>query len=315
MADRLRQLLDLVITAEPDTDGTALAERAHYSRDHLDRLLTAATGEPPAALRRRLLLERAAWQLAHAATASEAARDAGYGSVAAFSRAFSRAHGTSPSRHAGPFVIDAPNGIHFHPPAGLLIPGPRAAVRHGLSDRMLAHHLARCHELMQAAGTLPAADLERPLRPGLVVVWFEGEEASAAEMLRRLVGTLEVWVAAIVGEPVPEFAGPLEPRLQRSGTALLRLVRSIRDRGAWDDAFIDGAAAVVHLRRRPLAHPLLRRRPARGARHDPHRTRRSAQRRRPHQLGAPHQTIRLNKSSDAQPSRSGFPLRDGLGAR
>jgi len=87
MADRLRQLLDLVSTAEPGTDGTSLAERAHFSRDHLDRLLAAATGEPPAALRRRLLLERAAWQLAHAATASEAARDAGYGSVAAFSRA------------------------------------------------------------------------------------------------------------------------------------------------------------------------------------------------------------------------------------
>jgi AraC-like DNA-binding protein len=239
MADRLRQLLDLFITAEPGTDGTALAERAHFSRDHLDRLLAAATGEPPAALRRRLLLERAAWQLAHGATASEAARVAGYGSVAAFSRAFSRAHGASPSRHGSPFVIDAPNGIHFHPPAGLLIPGARAAARHGLSDRMLAHHLARCHELMQAAAALPAADLERPLRPGLVVVWFEGEEASAAEMLRRLVGTLEVWVAAIAGEPIPEFAGPLEPRLQRAGTALLRLVRSIRDRGAWDDAFID----------------------------------------------------------------------------
>ncbi|MEJ7824408.1 MAG: helix-turn-helix domain-containing protein [Solirubrobacteraceae bacterium] len=239
MADRLRQLLDLVITAEPSTDGTALAQRAHFSRDHLDRLLAAATGETPAALRRRLLLERAAWQLAHGATASEAARDAGYGSVAAFSRAFARAYGTSPSRHAGPLSIDAPNGIHFHPPAGLLIPGARAAARHGLSDRMLAHHLARCHELLQAAVALPAADLERPLRPGLVVVWFEGEEASAAEMLRRLVGTLEVWVAAIAGEPVPELAGPLQPRLQRAGTALLRLVRSIRDRDAWDDAFID----------------------------------------------------------------------------
>jgi hypothetical protein len=92
---------------------------------------------------------------------------------------------------------------------------------------------------MWAAATLPAADLERPLRPGLVVVWFQGDEASAAEMLRRLVGTLEVWVAAIAGEPVPEFAGPLEPRLKRAGTRLLRLVRQIRDRGAWDDAFID----------------------------------------------------------------------------
>jgi AraC-like DNA-binding protein len=201
--------------------------------------MAAATGETPAVLRRRLLLERAAWQLTHGVTATEAARAAGYGSLAAFSRAFARAHGSPPSRHDGPFAIDAPNGIHFHPPAGLVIPGTPTAPRHGVSDRMLAHHLDRCLELVRAAAVLPPADLERPLRPGLVVVWFEGEEASAAEMLRRLVGTLEVWVAAIAGQPLPEFAGQLEPRLQRAGTALLRLVRQIRARGAWDDAFID----------------------------------------------------------------------------
>jgi len=239
MADRLRQLLDLVTTAEPTADGQALAARAHFSRDHLDRLLAAATGETPAVLRRRLLLERAAWQLGHGATAAEAARAAGYGSVAAFSRAFARVHGAPPSRHAGSFAVDAPNGIHFHPPAGLLVPGAQAAAHHGLSDRMLAHHLDRCRELVRAAASLPAADLERPLRPGLVVVWFEGEEASAAAMLRRLVSTLEVWVAAIAGEPAPDLAGPLEPRLARAGTALLRLVRRVRERGAWDDAFID----------------------------------------------------------------------------
>ena len=65
MADRLRDLIDLVLGSldEPGADGRALAERAHFSRDHLDRLLAAATGESPVALRRRLLLERAAWQL------------------------------------------------------------------------------------------------------------------------------------------------------------------------------------------------------------------------------------------------------------
>jgi AraC family transcriptional regulator len=63
MADRLRELIDLVLDSldEPSIDGRALAERAHFSRDHLDRILAAATGETPAALRRRLLLERAAW--------------------------------------------------------------------------------------------------------------------------------------------------------------------------------------------------------------------------------------------------------------
>jgi len=45
MSDRLRELLDLVIGSldDPATDGRALAGRAGFSRDHLDRLLAAAS--------------------------------------------------------------------------------------------------------------------------------------------------------------------------------------------------------------------------------------------------------------------------------
>jgi AraC family transcriptional regulator len=246
MADRLRELIDLVLDSldEPGADGRALAQRAHFSRDHLDRLLAAATGESPVSLRRRLLLERAAWQLsAGAATPSEAAAAADYGSLAAFSRAFARAHGVPPSSFAGagrPIELDAPNGIHFHPPAGLLIPSAREPVtRRDLTERMVSHHLDRVRELLEAAATLPAAELERPMRPGLVVVWFEGEEASAAVMAERLVFTLEVWVAAIAGQPLPVGDGDLLSRFERAARAFSRLARWIRDRGAWDDAFVD----------------------------------------------------------------------------
>ncbi len=248
MADRLRDLIDLVLGSldEPGADGRALAGRAHFSRDHLDRLLAGATGESPVALRRRLLLERAAWQLrAGAASPSEAAAAAGYGSLAAFSRAFARAHGVPPSTFAGsgrPVALTAPNGIHFHPPAGLLVPGPRRpAPARDLAERLVAHHLDRVRELLRLAATLADAELERPLRPGLVVVWFEGEEASAARMAERLVRTLEVWVAAITGQPFPPpLAGDeLLARFERAARDFERLARSIRDRGAWDDMFVD----------------------------------------------------------------------------
>jgi len=137
------------------------------------RLLAAATGESPVALRRRLLLERAAWQLrAGAAAPSQAATVAGYGSLAAFSRAFARAHGVPPSafaRSARPVHLEAPNGIHFHPPAGLLIPGARECVaRRDVTDRLIAHHVDRVRELLTVAAALPALELERPLRPGFV---------------------------------------------------------------------------------------------------------------------------------------------------
>lgn len=260
MTDRLRELIDLVLGSldEPGADGRALAGRAHFSRDHLDRLLSAATGESPVALRRRLLLERAAWQLrAGGATPSEVAPVAGYGSLAAFSRAFSRAYGLAPSAFAAsalPVALDAPNGIRFHPPAGLLLPGAgegEGASRGGapaardLTDRLVAHHLDRVRELLTAAAALPAEALARPLRPGFTVVWFEGEEPSAAVMAERLVRTIEVWVAAISGDPAPEPPEPPEPpahlraRFERAARSFARLVRAIRDRGAWDDAFVD----------------------------------------------------------------------------
>jgi AraC family transcriptional regulator len=240
MVDRLRELIDLVLASldEPAADGSLLARRAHFSRDHLDRILAAATGETPVALRRRLLLERSAWQVrTDAATPSEAASAAGFGSLAAFSRAY----GTPPSAFDGPIELDAPNGIHFHPPAGLLIPGaPQPVAHRDLTDRMVAHHLDRVRELLEAAATLPPAELERPLRPGFVAVWFEGEEPSAAMMAERLVFTLEIWVAAISGEPVPENGdGDLLRRFDRASRTFSRLARAIRDRGAWDDAFVD----------------------------------------------------------------------------
>ena len=254
MADRLRDLIDLVVRSldQPGADGRALAERAHFSRDHLDRLLAAATGESPVALRRRLLLERAAWQLrAGASSVSEVAEAADYGSLAAFSRAFARAYGMAPSAFAASdaaIPLEAPNGIHFHAPAGLLIPSRATNVPGTFVARVVRGHLARVRELLLAMEGVDAAALERPLRPGFVAVWFEGEEASAAVMAERLVFTLEVWVAAMAGEAFPErdaaereggVPARLLERLDRVAPAFERIARSIRDRGGWDDAFVD----------------------------------------------------------------------------
>ncbi|HST42305.1 MAG TPA: AraC family transcriptional regulator, partial [Conexibacter sp.] len=273
MADRLRELIDLVLASldEPGADGRALAERAHFSRDHLDRLLAAATGESPVALRRRLLLERAAWQLRIAGAAPSAvAASAGYGSLAAFSRAFSRVYGVPPSAFAEadvPLALPAPNGIRFHPPAGLLIPGgeetagsagaPRAADGRGgrpardLTDRLLAHHLERTAELLRATVTLTHEQRVRPLRPGFLVAAFEGAESCAQLMAQRLVRAPEVWVAAMTGLPAPASAtegdevaltddpAELLDRFERSMRAFARAVAVVRERGAWDDAFVD----------------------------------------------------------------------------
>ena len=106
---------------------------------------------------------------------------------------------------------------------------------------MVSHHLDRVRELLRAAATLSDEALAREIRPGLVVVWFEGEEPSAALMCERLVYTLEVWVAAIDGREVPASgAGDWLAALRARGAGRSRGSRKrIRDRGAYDDAFVD----------------------------------------------------------------------------
>ena len=121
--DRLRDVVDAVIEAlDEGLDGRALAARAMLSPFHFNRLVRAGIGEAPAAFRRRLLLERAAWHLGRGASVTDAGLEAGYDAIEAFSRAFTRAHGVPPSRFADQprdFRLAVPNGIHFHPPGGL----------------------------------------------------------------------------------------------------------------------------------------------------------------------------------------------------
>src|SRR5712671_4615373 len=124
--DRLRFLIDTLIDAlDERIDGDGLAKRAYLSRFHFDRLVARGLGEAPATFRRRLLLERAAWQL-QTSTVTDAGLSAGYNSTEAFTRAFTRAYGAAPSRFVAEqrrFRLSAPNGIHFHPPAGLHVSG------------------------------------------------------------------------------------------------------------------------------------------------------------------------------------------------
>ena len=63
--DAFARFLEVLAASLDDhqASGDALASRVHLSRFHFDRLVSAAAGEPPATLRRRVLLERAAYRL------------------------------------------------------------------------------------------------------------------------------------------------------------------------------------------------------------------------------------------------------------
>src|SRR5689334_6788416 len=245
--DRLCDVIDAVLQGlDQGLDGAALAARALLSPFHFHRLLRAGIGEPPAAFRRRLLLERAAWRLGRGASVTEVALEAGYEAVEAFSRAFSRAHGVPPSRFAGEareFRLAAPNSIHFHPPCGLLLPGQPRSESMDLSDRLVEHDHWHTVRLLEQAASLSDEALDRHVRPGHIVHSFEGPEPDVRSMLDRVIFTKEVWTAAIGGrqfmvERDRSIAGQ-QARLAAVQPQFTALVRRVRERNEWDDAFVD----------------------------------------------------------------------------
>jgi AraC family transcriptional regulator len=245
--DRLRTLIDVLVgSLQEPALGDELARRAYLSRFHFDRLVAAGLGEAPGKLRRRLLLERAAYKLDRGAPVLEAALGAGYSSGEAFTRAFRRAFGLSPSRFRGDFRLAAPNGVHFHPPGGLLVPaGTERSDPMDLTDRMIEHDLWLMNRLLDAAGELSQEALDRPVPTPTEPqhAWFEDGDPTLRSMFDRLVYSKEIWTASLAGRDQPERGGTsleeLRERHEQASEEFAAAVRGIRDRNVWDTAFVD----------------------------------------------------------------------------
>jgi AraC family transcriptional regulator len=249
--DRLRSFIDLIASSldEPAT-GTEIAQRAFLTRFHFDRLFTAAVNESPGAFRRRLLLERAAYRLVRgAASVTEIGLDAGYGSNQAFTRAFDRVFGMAPSEYrkqgVPSFRLEAPNGVHFHPPAGLYVPSnpDERRIAMDLTDRLLEHDRWLTGRMLDAAASLTDEQLDAPMDLAEEPILFLDGDLTVRSILSRLVFTKEVWTAALKGaecpEPVDSSLSGLRGRLEAVDPEFLRIVRQVRDRGEWDAVFVD----------------------------------------------------------------------------
>ena len=246
--DRLRSFVDLIVgSLGEDVDGEAIAARGCLSRYHFDRLVTAALHESPGAFRRRLLLERAAWMLQSTDdTILQIAFASGFQSQEGFTRAFSRAFGTTPARYrARPRSVrlGAPNGIHFHPPGGVSIPGPKSrSTRMDVIDRLVGHDISFTHRLLDKAGTLPVDAVDKPVLDGQARLFGSGE-LTVRIILDAMVGNKERWVASITGKPGPEnpcqSIEGMKKRLDIAGPEFQRLVKQVRDKNNWDAGFVD----------------------------------------------------------------------------
>jgi AraC family transcriptional regulator len=237
------------LAADLDDHESSAEERAgrHFlSRSHFDRLISATAGEPPAAFRRRILLERAAYRLATSRDGVlQLAVEAGYSSNEAFTRAFTRAYGLPPSGwRARPARIQlaSPNDVHFHPPGGLRLPGTSEETTMNLIVRMVEHHLWLVGEMVEKAARVDDAALDRPIELNVEQL---DDHPTMRKLLSRLVGQMDMWVNVIngrdydMGIEAHESIADMRRRLEIAGPGFLAEVRRVVEGGRLDETFVD----------------------------------------------------------------------------
>ena len=226
--------------------GDDLAARACLSRFHFDRVVDAAAGETPSRLRRRVLLERAAFRLLSSENGVlEIAREAGYSSNEAFTRAFQRAYGVSPSAwraSPGPIQLDTPNGVHFHPPGGLRLPARDEVTSMDLLTKLIEHHVWLVGQIVDRAQRMTTEQLDAPID---VSVEGVDDDPTLRSLLSRLVGQMDMWIAAMdnrgydFGVERDESLRSIRLRLDAAGPAFLARAREVIDGNRLDETFVD----------------------------------------------------------------------------
>lgn len=245
MADRLATIVAQSLDAPVKTQD--LARQAYQSRTQFYSLFRKVVEETPGAMRRRLILERAAYQLAHTEmTVTEVALDANYGSLEAFTRAFRRAFRTSPSLYRRlsdqHFYLPASNRIHF------LAPGsPKGENDMDLFDRFAGNDSWHTKRLLEYSSALTEEQLDQPLSTAVELLPWRESNKTLRQLLENIVFTKEVWTAALSGLEMDLSGTPksqrspqaMLQRLERTDTELHRIFSDVRNRSAWDDTFVD----------------------------------------------------------------------------
>ena len=117
-----------------------------------------------------------------------------------------------------------------------------------LFDRFAGADSWHTRRLLEHARALSEEELDRPLNSAVAVFGWSQPDRNLREMLDRIVQTKEVWTAALTGSHLPNLEDT--PAEERTPQALLarfekadaefnRFLADVRNRGAWDDTFVD----------------------------------------------------------------------------
>jgi AraC-like DNA-binding protein len=251
-ANNVDELTSLIGTRLDETaDGNSLARAANYSRAYFQRKFRQLTGETPVTCRRRLLLERAAYQLLHTdRSITTIAFESGFESLEGFSRAFRRAIGVSPYHYRRlmplSWFVAAPNDIHYDPVVGAAVRLARQIPKGGkmdLTDRLIQHDVWLTSQLLDRARQLSDTQLDAPLQGFDNEMLYQSDRKTLRELLDRLIFTKEVWMASIHGRPLPAQSDKsitgMQQRLKAAFGEFNALVQRVRDEDLWNTDFVD----------------------------------------------------------------------------
>ncbi len=252
--DGLARILDLARAGldDPALGADELAARAHLSRFHFDRLVRAAGGEARgrcgdgccSSARRT-----ACSAIASAASSTSPSRP-GYGSHEAFTRAFARAHGRTPTAlRADPpltfhdLELPATSGVHFQPPGGLRLPATRKETSMDVLQHLVDHHVDSLTAIIENASSLGDDVLDQPITQSVEGV---DDDPTLRGLINGMVTQEEHWLNALRGQEWPD-----ESDQTMAGLAARHDVAG-RDYRAWVAAAIAERHPDRHLRRHHL---------------------------------------------------------------
>ena len=178
----------------------------------------------------------------------DVAVEAGYGSHEAFTRAFRRAYGTTPSAwraRPGAIRLEATNDVHFHPPGGIRLPAQRRVTAMDLVQKMVEHYIWLTGQLIECATQLTDEQLDEAI---VLNVDDDPDPSTLRRIISRLVGQMAMWNATMASR---EYDFSLEEhesltsarrRLAEAAPVFLGHVRDATDNGRLDDVFVDAAS-------------------------------------------------------------------------
>ena len=266
--------IKLALSSDTASGAAEMASRAYLSRFHFQRVFRRAVGETPGVMRRRLILERAAFDLRSSEKAIvEIALDAGYLSHEGFSRAFRRAFHLSPRDYRKTAQqlkwLPGTSGVHYDPETKQAVHPPGGRRDMNLTDRLLAKDYAMKRRILECARLLSPGQLDAPLAFQTRVVRFVQPPQTLRETLIHLCGNGEMdgeggWVEGLQKSlgwepdtthylggdttqkfPVGSPAAMIEA-LEISARTFRDFVRFVERENLWDKEWVDDGCEPPH---------------------------------------------------------------------